>query len=228
VVPTFEIADYPITNAHRVRTERLSVIDRVLDATSMEIRTIEEERLLTLFEAAISYNSERNINTNTQTLNDLHTLHSGFSLIEQNDLRVGNIFMNAADYSYLRDFSDARNHLDVETHREMILAGRLGTLWGTQINVSANVPHGRIYLSSEPTFTGVMPLRTDITVVSADSPPNIGWSVFEQTGMAVLNPNAVASITTNDFEGNREAGAQDRVRINGLWQSAMANVPETL
>ena len=209
VVPWFEIADWPTVNLHQVRTRRSSVIEGVLNTACTEIRTIEDGRLMMLFDAVISDNPGRNINTNTRALGSMHALSSGFSLIGRNDLRVGNMLMNYLDYTDLRNLSGAVEQLDESTHREMILAGRLGALWGTQISVSASVPHGRIYLSSEPTFTGVMPVREDISVLSADSPPSVGWSVFEQIGVAIVNPLSVASVTTSSFEGDGRVGVNE-------------------
>jgi hypothetical protein len=58
------------------------------------------------------------------------------------------------------------------------------------------VPAGEIYLTAEPQFNGIISIHTDIIVLSADNPAErrLGWSIFENIGMALVNPMSVARI----------------------------------
>jgi hypothetical protein len=49
---------------------------------------------------------------------------------------------------------------------------------------------------ADPEFVGVMPVRQDIQVIPADEPEKlrVGWVVYEEIGMSVLNAMAVAKI----------------------------------
>jgi len=52
------------------------------------------------------------------------------------------------------------------------------------------VPQGYIYVCAEPEFFGRIPVRTELTVLSADDPKNrtIGFSCFENLGIGCHNP----------------------------------------
>jgi len=58
------------------------------------------------------------------------------------------------------------------------------------------VPRGTIWVIAEPEFTGVMPIRQDVNVIPADKPERLrlGWVVYEELGIAVVNPRAVSRI----------------------------------
>lgn len=196
VVPLFEISSSPQIPLSSLRQGRFELIDRAQDLAVNVINREETSRFLNLLEA--STNGTSNRITISEPL-DLPIVRDAFTQIEGHDLRVGNIFINPNDFASMRRFG--HEVLDIETHAEMIGRGRLGSIWGTNINVSRGVPHGNIYIMAEPEFLGRMPIQQDLHVVSADDPEGrtIGWSIFERIGMACHNPNAVLRITTPDF-----------------------------
>jgi hypothetical protein len=73
----------------------------------------------------------------------------------------------------------------------------MGTLWGAQIIVSCLVPVGTAYVCAEPEMFGRIPVRTELTVLSADDPKarTIGFSCFENLGIGAYNPKALARLT---------------------------------
>jgi len=122
-------------------------------------------------------------------------LADAYANIEQHDLRVARVFMNAKDYADLRKFG--RDILDIETQRDLLKTGLVGTLWGAQIIVSRLVPVGTTYVCCEPEMFGRIPVRTELTVLSADDPKarTIGFSVFENIGIGAYNPKGLARLT---------------------------------
>ena len=118
-----------------------------------------------------------------------------FALIERHDLRVARVFMNARDYADLRKFG--RDILDIESQRDLLKTGLMATLWGAQVIVSRIVPVGTVYCCCEPEYFGRMPVRTELTVLSADDPKarTIGFSVFENLGIGCFNPKGLARLS---------------------------------
>jgi hypothetical protein len=99
--------------------------------------------------------------------------------------------MNAKDYADLRKFD--RDTLDIETQATLLKTGLMATLWGAKLVVSRIVTEGKVYVCGEPEFFGRIPVRTELTVLSADDPKNrlIGFSIFEQIGIGAYNPFAL-------------------------------------
>ena len=179
IMPFFEVASNPFIPRMQLRERRYSLIERAQDLAISQIRTTEEERSLSLLDAVVTEYTDQTIHTSEL---DFNSMSSAFTTIEHNDLAVRNILVNAQNYSRLRpQISD-------------------NCLWGAQIIVSRRVPAGRVYLTSDPEITGVLPIRTEITVLSADNPPNIGWSIFEQIGLGIPNPRSVAAVTIGNYE----------------------------
>jgi hypothetical protein len=103
--------------------------------------------------------------------------------------------MNARDYADLRKFG--RDILDIESQATLLKTGLMATLWGAQIIVSRLVPVGTVYVTCEPEFFGRIPVRTELTVLSADDPKarTIGFSIFENLGLGAFNPRGLTRLT---------------------------------
>jgi hypothetical protein len=102
--------------------------------------------------------------------------------------------MNALDFADLRKWG--RDVLDIETQATLLKSGLLATLWGAQVIVSRKVPVGYCYVCAEPEFVGRIPVRTELTVLSADDPKarRIGFSIFENLGIGCHNPLAITRV----------------------------------
>ena len=102
--------------------------------------------------------------------------------------------MNAQAFADIRAWDN--RDFDPVTQYEVLQTGLFGHLWTAQILISKKVPENTIYVLADPEFVGVMPIRQDISVIPADSPQNLrlGWVVFEEIGMAVVNSMACAKI----------------------------------
>ena len=124
-----------------------------------------------------------------------NALIDAFASVERTDIRVANVFMNAKDYADIRKFD--RDVLDPVAQKELLDTGLRSILWGANVIVSRIVTEGTVYVCGEPEFFGRIPVRTELTILSADDPKNrlIGFSVFENIGIGAYNPFALQRLT---------------------------------
>ena len=199
IFPLFEIASNPEIPLTQVKERRFDLIERAQDLARAQIQAAEDERVFATLDAvaANGFDSVGAINPDTAVVAPISgdVLADAFSLIERHDLRVARVFMNARDYADLRKFG--RDILDIETQRDLLKTGLMATLWGAQIIVSRLVPVGTVYVCCEPEMFGRMPVRTELTVLSADDPKarTIGFSCFENLGIGCFNPRGLARLT---------------------------------
>lgn len=192
IFPLFEIASNPEIPLTQVKERRYDLIERAQDLAKAEIQAEEDTRVFEVMDA-VATNGFDNIGaTNTDVPASAPVtptdLADAFALIERHDLRVARVFANALDYSDIRKWG--RDVLDLETQATLLKTGLMGTLWGAQIIVSRRVPTGYIYVCCEPEMFGRIPVRTELSVLSADDPKNrvIGFSCFENLGIGCHNP----------------------------------------
>jgi hypothetical protein len=81
-----------------------------------------------------------------------HNLFSAFSKIEDENLRVGYVFMNSINFPSMRSWDT----VDIETHASVIRQyGILARVYGADVVVSRKVPPKLILISSEDGTVGV-------------------------------------------------------------------------
>jgi len=199
IFPLFEIASNPEIPLTQVKERRFDLIERAQDLARAQIQAAEDERVFTTMDAVATngFDSLGNVNADIPVVAPISgdVLADAYSLIERHDLRVARVFMNARDYADLRKFG--RDILDIETQRDLLKTGLMATLWGAQIIVSRLVPVGTVYVACEPENFGRIPVRTELTVLSADDPKarTIGFSCFENLGIGCFNPRGLARLT---------------------------------
>ena len=193
-VPLFEIASNPQIPLTEIRQRRFDLVDRALDKAKAEIQAGEDTRVFATIDATAA--DATNPNKDIAVTGNLTSgaIIDAFGNIEQHDLRVSTIFMNAKDFADLRRFD--RDTLDPITQGELLHPGYMANLYGAKIIVSRIVPVGTVYICAEPEFFGRIAVRTELTVLSADDPVGrkIGFSVFEQIGVVCHNPLGVQRI----------------------------------
>lgn len=193
-VPLFEIASNPQIPLTEIRQRRFDLVDRALDKAKAEIQAGEDTRVFATIDATAA--DATNPNKDIAVTGNLTSgaIIDAFGNIEQHDLRVSTIFMNAKDFADLRRFD--RDTLDPITQGELLHTGYMANLYGAKIIVSRIVPVGTVYICAEPEFFGRIAVRTELTVLSADDPVGrkIGFSVFEQIGVVCHNPLGIQRI----------------------------------
>jgi hypothetical protein len=190
--PLFEIASNPEIPLTQVKERRFDLIERSQDLAKAEIQAEEDGRVFEVLDA-VATNGFDNIGASNADIPATapltpSDLADAFASVEFWDLRVARVFANAKDYSDIRKWG--RDVLDIESQATLLKTGLMGTVWGAQIIVSRKVPVGKIYVCTEPEFFGRIPVRTELTVLSADDPRNrtIGFSCFENLGIGCHNP----------------------------------------
>jgi len=200
IFPLFEVASNPEIPLTQIKERRFDLIERAQDLARAQIQAAEDERVFAVLDsiATAGFDSlPAQINADIPVIAPItgQILADAFSLVERHDLRVARIYMNARDYADLRKFG--RDILDIESQATLLKTGLMATLWGAQIVTSRLVPVGTVYICCEPEHFGRIPVRTELTVLSADDPKarTIGFSVFENLGIGAFNPRGLARLT---------------------------------
>ena len=200
IFPLFEIASNPEIPLSQIKERRFDLIERSLDLAKAQIQAAEDERVFAVLDSIATAGFDSlagQINPDIPVVAPVSgaVLSDAFGLVERHDLRVARVYMNARDYADLRKFG--RDILDIETQATLLKTGLMATLWGAQIVVSRLVPVGTVYVCAEPEHFGRIPVRTELTALSADDPKarTIGFSVFENLGIGAFNPRGLTRLT---------------------------------
>jgi HK97 family phage major capsid protein len=199
IFPLFEVASNPEIPLTQIKERRFDLIERAQDLARAQIQAAEDERVFNILDAIAvnGFDSVSALNPDTPVVAPLNgaVLADAFALIERHDLRVARVYMNARDYADVRKFG--RDILDIESQATLLKTGLQATLWGAQLITSRLVPVGTVYVCCEPEMFGRIPVRTELTVLSADDPKarTIGFSVFENIGIGAYNPRGLARLT---------------------------------
>jgi len=200
IFPLFEVASNPEIPLTQIKERRFDLIERAQELARAQIQAAEDERVFAVLDsiATAGFDSlPAQMNADIPVIAPItgQILADAFSLVERHDLRVARVYMNARDYADLRKFG--RDILDIESQAALLKTGLMATLWGAQIVTSRLVPVGTVYICCEPEHFGRIPVRTELTVLSADDPKarTIGFSVFENLGIGAFNPRGLARLT---------------------------------
>lgn len=200
IFPLFELASNPEIPLTQIRERRFDLIERAQDLGRASIQAAEDMRVFGVLDA-IAVNGFDSVpggtNPDLPVVAPLNgaVLADAWALIERHDLRVARVFMNARDYADIRKFG--RDILDIESQAVLLKTGLQATLWGAQVITSRLVPAGTVYVVCEPEMFGRIPVRTELTVLSADDPKarTIGFSMFENLGIGAYNPKGLVRLT---------------------------------
>ena len=200
IFPLFEIASNPEIPLTQIKERRFDLIERSQDLARAQIQAAEDERVFAVLDSIATAGFDSlpgQLNPDIPVVAPISgaVLADAFALIERHDLRVARVFMNARDYADLRKFG--RDILDIETQAALLKTGLMANLWGAQVITSRLVPVGTVYVCCEPEMFGRIPVRTELTVLSADDPKarTIGFSCFENLGIGAYNPRGLARLT---------------------------------
>lgn len=199
IFPLFEIASNPEIPLTQIKERRFDLIERAQDLAKAQIQAAEDERVFAILDSiAVSgfdtLPGQTNPDVPVVAPISPSVLADAFAEIERHDLRVARIYMNATDYADIRKFG--RDILDIESQATLLKTGLQAVLWGAQIITSRLVPTGFAYVCCEPEQFGRIPVRTEITVLSADDPKarTIGFSCFENLGIGAFNPRGLTRV----------------------------------
>jgi len=199
IFPLFEIASNPEIPLSQIKERRFDLIERSQDLAKSQIQAAEDERGFAVLDSiAVSgfdtLPGQTNPDVAVVAPISPSVLADAFAEVERHDLRVARIFMNAVDYADVRKFG--RDILDIESQATLLKTGLQATLWGAQIITSRLVPAGFVYVCAEAANFGRFPVRTELSIISADNPGarTIGFSCFENVGIGAFNPRGLTRI----------------------------------
>lgn len=198
--PLFELAAMPEIPLTQIKERRFDLIERSQDLGRAMIQACEDERVFAVLNsiAENGFDSQpggQNPDIPVVAPINSAVLADAWALIERHDLRVARVYMNARDYADIRKFG--RDILDIESQATLLKTGLQATLWGAQVITSRLVPDGTVYVCCEPEMFGRIPVRTELTVLSADDPKarTIGFSMFENLGIGAYNPKGLVRLS---------------------------------
>ena len=199
IFPLFEIAALPKAPLTQVKERRYDLLKRMQDLGKAQVQAAEDDRVFSIMDA-IAVNGFDSLPGGTNP--DIPVVApispaifaDAFAEIERQDLRVARVYMNATDYADIRKFG--RDVLDIESQATLWKTGMMATGWNAQFIVSRLVPAGVVYICCEPEHFGRIPVRTELTVLSADNPEErtIGFSMFEQLAIGAYNPRGLVRL----------------------------------
>lgn len=197
MIPLFELSAQPEIPLTEIKARRFDLIERSVDLGAAEIMAEEDRKIFALMDAICDDPTSPNQDIAVTGNLTSAALSDAFAAIEQHDIRVATIFCNAKDYSDLRKWD--RDVLDPDSQAQLLKTGVRSQVWNATIITSRVVPVGTVYVCGEPEFFGRMPVRTDLTVLSADNPRDriIGFSMFENIGAGIFNPYAIVRMKIN-------------------------------
>lgn len=196
---TWEIFSPSAIRLKEIQQRRFNVLDRMQEKIRIFTQIEEDTQFLALVETTVQANTTNNPYVTSASGNNKLFLNDISATIMNHDLPCYAFLMNFKTYSQIRTWQ--RNDLDPVTQREIQQTGLMGSIWGIDLIVSRLVPDGVVYAFSEPRFTGVFPIRTDLILLPDDTPKEalIGYVGYEEIGMLFVNSNSVAK---GFFSGN--------------------------
>lgn len=199
MVPLFEIASYPQVRLSQVKSRMFNLIDRAQTKAKNEISIQEDTYLFNLINNSVPaslVDDDYNHVINSAAVGQLQVgdLNDAFAKIERHRLVVANIIMSPKRYADVRNWGSTV--YDFVTQREVLLTGVFGRIWTANILVNSIMPDNVVFVTAPSDFVGVMPIRTEVTVIPADKPSRLrlGWVIYEELGMCVTNPKGIAKI----------------------------------
>jgi hypothetical protein len=196
---TWEIFAPAAIRLKEIQQRRFNVLDRMQERIRIAVQIEEDTQFLALTETSVAANTANNPITTSTGGCSKDFMNKLSAEIMKWDLPAYAYLMNFKSYSHLRSWK--RNDVDPVTQREIWQTGLVGSLWGIDLIVSRLLPDNWVYCYSEPRFTGVLPIRTDLILLPDDTPKEalIGYVGYEELGMLLVNANSVARGTFSGF-----------------------------
>lgn len=185
--PLFTIASNPETTVEELAQRRYDVVLRMQDRAKSEIQLKEDVRAFATIDAAATSAGNPNAPLATSAPVSPAMISDAYGQIERHRLRVARSFWNAVDYADIRKFG--RDTFDPESQQIMLRTGLQGIIYGAQIIETPQASAGRVYIVTEKEFLGRIPVRIELTMISADRPWErvVGFSAFENLAIGVHN-----------------------------------------
>lgn len=185
--PLYELATWPLIPLTQIRERRYDLIKRTIELGVSGIKEKEDVRVFATMNALASDSDNAHIDISIAAPLTADAIADGIGAIEEHGLRAARIFINGRDYSDIRKFD--RDVVDQETMQSLFRTGYVGKIYGCQVIRSRVIAPGTVYICGEREYYGRFPVRTELTVITADVPQErkVGFSIFEQVGTLAYN-----------------------------------------
>jgi len=185
--PLFELASLPLVSLTQIRERRYDLIKRSIELGVSAVKEKEDVRVFATINALAADADNPHADIGVAAPLTADAIADGIGAIEEHGLRAARIFINGRDYADIRKFD--RDVIDQETQQALFRTGYVGKIYGTQVIRSRVVPLGTVYICGEREYYGRFPVRTELTVITADRPDErrVGFSIFEQVGVLTYN-----------------------------------------
>jgi hypothetical protein len=199
----YRIASRPAIRKEDLLYMRINAVEQAQDETKQAILKQEDQRLMTLLQAAVNDYATRadhvvTPNHNVTETSGYYTPASLYTAVAQTDmheLQAARLLVNPYDY---RDFFRWDINTTGWAFKDRVVAGETITTFGEfQIQRSIICPQKTMYLTPEPNFLGVFPVLYSLDVEENHNVEAFwkGWVFDEMVSMAILNPRGIATIT---------------------------------
>ncbi len=185
--PLYEIASLPKIPLTQIRERRYDMIKRTIELGVAAVKEKEDVRVFATINALAEDPDNPHEDIVVAAPLTADAIADGVAAIEEHGLRAARIFMNGRDYADLRKFD--HSVIDQETMQALFRTGYVGKIYGCQIIRTRVIDPGTVYICGEREYYGRFPVRTELTVITADKPDErmVGFSIFEQVGTLVYN-----------------------------------------
>lgn len=185
--PLFELAALPLIALTQIRERRYDLIKRTIELGVAGVKEKEDVRVFATVNALAADTDNPHLDISVAAPLTADAIADGIGAIEEHGLRAARIFINGRDYADVRKFD--RDVIDQETMQALFRTGYVGKIYGCQVIRSRVVPLGTVYICGEREYFGRFPVRTELTVITADRPDErkVGFSMFEQVGVLCYN-----------------------------------------
>jgi len=203
LVPLFKITSNPMIPITEIKQARFDLNDRVREKVKSEIVKVEDGKIFELMKIVAERSTDINALTtvNESELTVKHFSEAQAEIEKWGELDAVNIFMNPYWKQTLREMNNVQTgyYVDFETARELITAGYVARINGTQIHTSSMVPKDMIFITADPEFLGRLVISFDLTVIESEDAKalEVGYSIFEEIGILIHNPKALSAIKIN-------------------------------
>lgn len=185
--PLYELATLPLIALTQIRERRYDLIKRTLEQGVAGVKEKEDVRVFATMNALAADVDNPHLDISVSAPLTADAIADAMAAIEEHGLRPARIFMNGRDYADVRKFD--RDVVDQETMQTLFRTGYVGKIYGCQVIRSRVIAPGTLYVCGEREYYGRFPVRTELTVITADRPEErkVGFSIFEQVGTLCYN-----------------------------------------
>jgi hypothetical protein len=200
-VGLFRIASFPQIKKEDLFSLRANIVEFAQDESKQAIMKQEDSYLLNLLEAAITDYSAKDPYGNSHVVSapggtlTPDVLYDAVAITDQLELESKRLLFNNVRY---RDFYRWDINTTGWAFKDRVVAGEKIVSFGEfQIGKSVIIPKNNVYLSPEPEFLGVFPVRYSLDVEENHQVEQFhkGWVMDELVGMAILNARGLVKIS---------------------------------